>query len=73
MLRLIINRFNKRLEATLTIAPGAEFIDRPCPSANLEARGVRCYAATTRRDAITEDDEKRSRFTFVTFRPLREA
>lgn len=38
----------------------------------LEARGVRCYSATTRREAVMEGDEKRSRFTFVKFRPFRE-
>ena len=38
----------------------------------LEARGVRCYSATTRREVVMEGDEKRSRFTFVKFRPFRE-
>ena len=36
----------------------------------LEARGIPCYSATTRRETVIEQGEKRSRFTFVMFRPF---
>lgn len=37
----------------------------------LEARGVRCYSATTRRVVEEVNGEKRSRFEFVRFRAWR--
>lgn len=38
----------------------------------LEAQGIPCYSATTRRDTIQEGEEKRSRFEFVQFRAFTE-